>query len=634
MSEIIRFNEANSIRIVITDWTGSNASRLSNDKSFKLFKDYSQPHSDAYFHLYDKDDDTLRVQFDSSFDTTNVLKVKEYFSGTEAQTPTSLEIIDSGDYGVIESEIDISILTNGKYYLEITGTDSDGSTYTAKSEPFEVVSESCNTLKIEYYNNEPAFGMNYRTGITPSFRVPGRFNAPANFSETEPYTDSGGNRSKISATITKARQLELGNESNPNGVPDWLIEKLNIALDHDFCSINALEVSSENSLPYEFEGNALWDNPSAIIHLASSGLRNRHDNGVRDVLPQPPPTTPTNLTATVVSSSVIDLAWTRSTSPGVDFQIYEWSELADFSVITGTSGTGALTTSTSITGLTPNTTYYFRIKAGAGSQESGYSNVAAAKTLGLGLLKDSTNDYIRSSKTFNLGTDNFSVLVYLNPDFLGPNPSNPSIIFESEVSNGGYGISVSSVSNGNTSLIVRNANNSRKGQVTGTVLALNERSLLVLSKITSDATQWSIYKDGISVNTSSQDNSLISSDATQLKNETWGVRGTNSLYYGGKCGEVAIFQPELTVSQNAWIKDIDGSVKDLTTTQAKAQGIGISGVDTVGVGGITTLVVRQWRFDKVTEYGGIYYIREEITNDDLYAPLTNFADPANAIVDF
>ncbi len=94
----------------------------------------------------------------------------------------------------------------------------------------------------------------------------------------------------------------------------------------------------------------------------------------------PPIAAPSNLTATAVSESQINLAWTDNSGDESGFKIERK---------TGLSGTyaqiatpGAETTSYSNTGLTAGTTYYYRVRAYNGAGNSSYSNEANATTSG------------------------------------------------------------------------------------------------------------------------------------------------------------------------------------------------------------------------------------------------------------
>ncbi len=96
-----------------------------------------------------------------------------------------------------------------------------------------------------------------------------------------------------------------------------------------------------------------------------------------------PPTTPTNLTATVVSSSQINLSWTASTDPagvtGYTIELCQGIGCTSFGPIATQVGTA---TTYSDAGLSPSTSYSYRVRAmNSAGNVSGYSNVASATTL-------------------------------------------------------------------------------------------------------------------------------------------------------------------------------------------------------------------------------------------------------------
>ena len=72
---ILSFSHANPLRYVITSWAGL----VANDRKYKMFRDFSLPTFDSYFQSYNKSD-VVKIQFDSSFTTTNVVKVKNYYT--------------------------------------------------------------------------------------------------------------------------------------------------------------------------------------------------------------------------------------------------------------------------------------------------------------------------------------------------------------------------------------------------------------------------------------------------------------------------------------------------------------------------------------------------------------------------
>jgi hypothetical protein len=91
------------------------------------------------------------------------------------------------------------------------------------------------------------------------------------------------------------------------------------------------------------------------------------------------PAAPTNLAASAVSKSQINLSWTDNAGNEMGFRIErcKGSACTNFALI---ATVGANVTSYSNTKLTANTTYRYRVYAYNTSGNSGYSNVAAATT--------------------------------------------------------------------------------------------------------------------------------------------------------------------------------------------------------------------------------------------------------------
>ena len=92
---------------------------------------------------------------------------------------------------------------------------------------------------------------------------------------------------------------------------------------------------------------------------------------------------PSNLSATAVSSSQINLSWSDNSSNETAFAIDRATD-AGFTqnLVTTTAGQNA--TVTSITGLSPTTRYYFRIRRTNGPNASANSNPASTTTLAPG----------------------------------------------------------------------------------------------------------------------------------------------------------------------------------------------------------------------------------------------------------
>jgi hypothetical protein len=90
-----------------------------------------------------------------------------------------------------------------------------------------------------------------------------------------------------------------------------------------------------------------------------------------------PPFTPTNLVAVAVSSNRIDLTWSEHAVTESGFKIERGLDGTNFVQV---AIVGANVTNYSSTGLTPSTTYYYRVRATSIGGDSAYSNIAVART--------------------------------------------------------------------------------------------------------------------------------------------------------------------------------------------------------------------------------------------------------------
>jgi fibronectin type 3 domain-containing protein len=94
-------------------------------------------------------------------------------------------------------------------------------------------------------------------------------------------------------------------------------------------------------------------------------------------LPTAPPAAPTNLTATAVSGSQIDLSWNDNSNNEDGFQVEISTDGVNFSPLATAS---ANATAYSAVGLQPSTTYSFRVRAFNSVGPSDYTNVASTPT--------------------------------------------------------------------------------------------------------------------------------------------------------------------------------------------------------------------------------------------------------------
>lgn len=130
------------------------------------------------------------------------------------------------------------------------------------------------------------------------------------------------------------------------------------------------------------------------------------------------PTAPTLLTATTISSSQINLAWTDNSSDETGFQIErKIGGNATFALLTTN---GASDNIYSDKGLTKNTRYYYQVRAVNADGNSVYTNTANTLTSDLRILPtlkiDNTVSFISGIPDYNIVTPFGSNLVFLNQD--------------------------------------------------------------------------------------------------------------------------------------------------------------------------------------------------------------------------
>lgn len=122
---------------------------------------------------------------------------------------------------------------------------------------------------------------------------------------------------------------------------------------------------------------------STTYYYRVNAFKGAEDSGYSNVASatttQDPPAAPINLTASAVSSGQINLSWLDRSTTEENFEI-ERCQGAGCTSFGWIAETGANVTGFSNTGLQPNTTYRYRVRASNGSGDSAYTNVAEATT--------------------------------------------------------------------------------------------------------------------------------------------------------------------------------------------------------------------------------------------------------------
>jgi len=203
-------------------------------------------------------------------------------------------------------------------------------------------------------------------------RMHGYFIAPATGSYTFYIASDDNSELWLSTDSNPANAVRIAQVSNWTSSREWTREP-----GQRSTSINLVGGNRYYIRALQKEGNG-GDNLAVGVDLPG-GTQERPIPAHRlDPWENNTPSTPSNLTAVSVSSAQINLAWSDTANNETGFLIERklgaggaWSQIGN---------TGANTTTYSNSGLSPNTLYFFRVRATNANGNSGYSNEANATT--------------------------------------------------------------------------------------------------------------------------------------------------------------------------------------------------------------------------------------------------------------
>lgn len=185
--------------------------------------------------------------------------------------------------------------------------------------------------------------------------------------------------SNLAASAASSTQINLSWTDNASNETDFSVDR---ATNSSFSS--GLVTSTVGANVTSFQATGL--SPSTAyyfrVRASNSGGSSANSNtasattqaGTGTV-----PAAPSNLSATVASSSQINLAWTDNATTETGFTV-DRATNSSFSTGLVSTNAGANVTSLQATGLTASTTYYFRVRATNAAGSSANSSTASATT--------------------------------------------------------------------------------------------------------------------------------------------------------------------------------------------------------------------------------------------------------------
>jgi Fibronectin type III domain len=231
----------------------------------------------------------------------------------------------------------------------------------------------------EYYATTTSFAWRTRVG---SFKFPGCGGAPTPTPTPTPIptpTPLPNAPTGLTATAVSSSQINLGWTDNATNETGFKIERCQNAGCSTFAQIATV---GANVTTFSDTGLTASTSYTYRVRATNLGGDSAYSNtaSATTQAAQTAPAAPSNLVATTISGTQINLSWTDHASNETGFKI----ERCQGNLCTNfveVAQVGVNVTTFSNTGLTRNTRYRYRVRAFNAVGNSAYSNIAGAKTL-------------------------------------------------------------------------------------------------------------------------------------------------------------------------------------------------------------------------------------------------------------
>ncbi len=180
----------------------------------------------------------------------------------------------------------------------------------------------------------------------------------------------------LTATAVSSNQIDLAWTDKSDNEAGFKIERCKGVACTNFAPLATV---GANVTSYSDKGLSASTPYNYRIRAYNAGGDSAYSNPDDATTLAPPPTAPTNLTAKAVSRSQINLAWTDKSTNENGFKIERCTGVACTNFVQKAT-VGANITSYTDTGLSPRTTYRYRVRAYNAAGNSTYSNTAKATT--------------------------------------------------------------------------------------------------------------------------------------------------------------------------------------------------------------------------------------------------------------
>lgn len=207
-----------------------------------------------------------------------VLIIDKIYTSMTAILEGTLDVVyDLEPYEVYEVNIDWNTWGAGEFYAILEGSDEQFDNYTVRSEPVAIKAIWEEHDLIRYKNHENDYLVNYDTGIQFLIRVDSEVKPPVNPGKRTLHEDSRNRMIKVQAYTSRTAPFKAYN------MPGYMIEKIALAFDHDYFTVNDVEYQTEEDIEPEYFENDPMANASAQLRQVDFEAENTDDMAGEDV---------------------------------------------------------------------------------------------------------------------------------------------------------------------------------------------------------------------------------------------------------------------------------------------------------------------------------------------------------------
>lgn len=190
----------------------------------------------------------LRIAIDTEWTDAVILEENTYSQadGMDTWVQISTTFVCGADTKgkvVIRADTPAEVTPLGNLWVDDITMASRTTQEEATSEPFAVAEDCPCTLPVEYTSTVNEMGTEFEnSGITYLLRAPLTQTHYTNESDTEVWRDSAGTRHKVFSSQSLKVEYRVDN------VPDWFMQKLALAMNHDIVRISYVPVVMEQDM--------------------------------------------------------------------------------------------------------------------------------------------------------------------------------------------------------------------------------------------------------------------------------------------------------------------------------------------------------------------------------------------------